>query len=407
MKNSEYVYESNNDEIVISQEREIELIEEINKAIEKNGYKDSLPLHKVVAIAENDMECDFIFKWLNDKKIVIRGTNGTLENEIENYYRIQKVGNPGDKTKGYKALRMSEEKQKELFQELDKLKTKMQNDILTEEESKRYDELVIELTEGSLRLVDWVVNTFKSIQRKERGAFDDEDKKQWGYIALSRAVEMYNVNSGYAFSSYAVICIINKINREWDKINEVPSYMMSNIQKLETIEAKFEERGVELSDEMIIDIMGISYGTLERIKRARNLMEMGSLDNDEEKIEPELDIEGNEEVVEIDDTRYCDGVYVERYDEIKGYREESVTYLSMLKQEIAKQLATLTPREANVLRLRFGMANGIPQTLEEVAKKYNITKERIRQIEAKALRKMRHPRRARQLRNYQNLDIGD
>ena len=91
------------------------------------------------------------------------------------------------------------------------------------------------------------------------------------------------------------------------------------------------------------------------------------------------------------------GMFIE--DELTPSPMQSV-YQSMLKEKIDEVLGTLTPREARVLRLRFGLDDGVPYTLEEVGEKFGLTRERIRQIEGKALRRLRHPRRARQLKDY-------
>jgi RNA polymerase primary sigma factor len=91
------------------------------------------------------------------------------------------------------------------------------------------------------------------------------------------------------------------------------------------------------------------------------------------------------------------GMFIE--DELTPLPFQSV-YQSMLKEKIEEVLGTLTPREARILRMRFGLESGIPFTLEEVGNKFGLTRERIRQIEGKALRRLRHPRRARQLKEY-------
>ncbi len=294
----------------------------------------------------------------------------SAEEEIEFARKIEDGAAAVEKLEGLdKMLETAEGEEKET---LEREKKELGYMIADGEAAKQ------KLAEANLRLVVSIAKRYVG-----RGMLF-LDLIQEGNLGLIKAVEKFDYRKGYKFSTYATWWIRQAITRaiaDQARTIRIPVHMVETINKLIRVNRQLlQELGREPLPEEIAEKMDIP------VERVREISKIS-----QEPVSLETPI-GEEEDSHLGDFIQDDNVPV----------PAEAAAFTLLKEQLVEVLGTLTEREQKVLRLRFGLDDGRARTLEEVGKEFNVTRERIRQIEAKALRKLRHPSRSRKLKDYLN-----
>ena len=338
----------------------------IKSIVDGCGSKKSITsddlCNKLAEYDASPEQVDQIYKTLEENKIVIIDS---YEKEKALFDQISKEISIEDRVKLYlkdigKYALLSTDDEVELATRM------MEGDF----------EAKAQLTEANLRLVVSIAKRYVG-----RG-MHLLDLISEGNLGLMKAVEKFDYTKGYKFSTYATWWIRQAITRaiaDQARTIRIPVHMVETINKLgrETRQL-LQELGREPTPKEIAERMEISE---------QKVVEIQKISQDPVSLETPI---GEEEDSKLGDFIEDEGA-ASPTDIVAG---------SMLHQQLIAVLDTLTPREEKVLRLRYGIDDGRPRTLEEVGKEFNVTRERIRQIEAKALRKLRHPSRSKKLKEY-------
>ena len=335
-------------EIFDSTDFDVEQIERVYEALESNGIEITNDLESVDAYDDFDEDVETIETPEDiDKSLAQDGLS--VDDPVRMY--LKEIG---------KIELLSTERELELAKKM----------MAGDERAKK------QLVEANLRLVVSIAKRYVG-----KGMFF-LDLIQEGNLGLMKAVEKFDYTKGYKFSTYATWWIRQAITRaiaDQARTIRIPVHMVETIHKVSRYSRQLlQELGHEASAEEIAERMGMSP------EKVREIMKIAL---DPVSLETPI---GEEE-----DSHLGDFVP----DEDSPTPSDAASY-ALLKEQLNEVLHTLTPREEHVIKLRFGLDDGRTRTLEEVGKEFNITRERIRQIEAKALRKLRHPSRSKRLKDY-------
>ncbi|MBQ4561640.1 MAG: RNA polymerase sigma factor RpoD [Clostridia bacterium] len=355
---------------------------DINELFEKSKEKGTVTNNEIMeAIAECDLDIEQIekiYEQFEAAGIEIKGYMDSsefeeIENEVERYESAedmeQMLAQDGlaidDPVRMY-LKEIGKVPLLETERELELAKRMSEGDAMAK----------TELVEANLRLVVSIAKRYVG-----KGMFF-LDLIQEGNLGLMKAVEKFDYRKGYKFSTYATWWIRQAITRsiaDQARTIRIPVHMVETIHKVTRIQRQLlQEHGREATAEEIAEVMGVTPD------KVRDVMKIA-----QDPVSLETPI-GEEEDSHLGD-------FIE--DQDSPAPAEAAAY-TLLREQLNEVLHTLSNREEQVLKLRFGLEDGRPRTLEEVGKEFNITRERIRQIEAKALRKLRHPSRSKRLQGF-------
>lgn len=364
MRHSRFADKTEDERIMSISEQ---LLEEITKSLIEEGKKtgsitSDYLCDKLDQVDASSEQVDAIYKAIDDAKITIVND---YEKDKDLYEQLLKEINMDDPVKMYlkdigRVPLLSPDEEVELAKRM------ADGDVA----AKR------RLSEANLRLVVSIAKRYVG-----RG-MQFLDLIQEGNLGLMKAVEKFDYQKGFKFSTYATWWIRQAITRaiaDQARTIRIPVHMVETINRQVRVSRMLLQKlGREPLPSEIAEEMGISES---------RVMEIQKIAQDPVSLETPI---GEEEDSHIGD-------FIE--DETASAPSDSVAF-TMLKEQLIRVLDTLTPREEKVLRLRYGIDDGRPRTLEEVGKEFNVTRERIRQIEAKALRKLRHPSRSKRLKDF-------
>ena len=356
---------------------------------EKNARMDDLVAKgKKGKLSENDLDealeemeydidsLDKLYESLEDSGIPLPELSGTEMSEIEN--EVEQFGNSENMQRILEQEGLVDDPVRLYLKEIGRvpLLTSEREHELAERMAEGDVEAKKALVEANLRLVVSIAKRYVG-----RGMFF-LDLIQEGNLGLMKAVDKFDHTKGYKFSTYATWWIRQAITRaiaDQARTIRIPVHMVETIHKVSRYSRQMlQELGREATAEEIGEKMGMS---------AEKVREIMKIAQDPVSLETPI---GEEEDSHLGD-------FIQDEDTPAPADAASQT---ILREVIERELHTLTPREEHVIKLRFGLYDGRTRTLEEVGKEFNITRERIRQIEAKALRKLRHPSRARHLKGF-------
>ena len=370
-----------------------EVLEPKNKApkteAEKNARMDDLVAKgKKGKLSENDLDealeemdydidsLDKLYESLEDSGIPLPELSGSEMSEIEN--EVEQFGNSENMQRILEQEGLVDDPVRLYLKEIGRvpLLTSEREHELAERMAEGDIEAKKALVEANLRLVVSIAKRYVG-----RGMFF-LDLIQEGNLGLMKAVDKFDYTKGYKFSTYATWWIRQAITRaiaDQARTIRIPVHMVETIHKVSRYSRQLlQEYGREATAEEIGEKMGMS---------ADKVREIMKIAQDPVSLETPI---GEEEDSHLGD-------FIQDEDTPAPADAASQT---ILREVIERELHTLTPREEHVIKLRFGLYDGRTRTLEEVGKEFDITRERIRQIEAKALRKLRHPSRARHLKGF-------
>lgn len=372
--------ENNNNNTTVANNGEKKF--DVRELIEKGKAKGSLSNSEIMeAIEDVDYDIEQIeklYEILEGMGIEVTGYLDTpefqaIENDVERYESAEEM----EKMLTQEGLSIDDPVRMYLKEIgtvplLDSEKELMLAEKMTEGDKNAKDELV----RANLRLVVSIAKRYVG-----KGMFF-LDLIQEGNLGLMKAVEKFDYRKGYKFSTYATWWIRQAITRaiaDQARTIRIPVHMVETIHKVSRIQRQLlQELGHEATAEEIAEHMGMSA------EKVREIMKIS-----QDPVSLEMPI-GEEEDSHLGD-------FIE--DDSSPAPADAAAQ-RLLSEQLNEVLHTLTPREEQVLKLRFGLVDGRARTLEEVGKEFHITRERIRQIEAKALRKLRHPSRSKRLRDY-------